>query len=287
MHIVFAVVVYNIRPDQSSTLRTLANCLPRMQDCRWHVLIFDNSAHPVADVPDDIVHCTAVWAGFNRGLAQAYNDALAFCTSRGAQVLVTLDQDSEIIPAYISALRKDSEHLHGSTVALCPEITSANRVISPFATGPLGRKRYGRTVDPPAAINSFSAYSVQSLVTLGGFEEFYWLDALDLSTYARLARGKMKVRVMDVRVEHNLSLLSGTVGAQRWKNIAYYEACFLFQYAGRMQAIAGLARLLARAVRIAPRGALVGYVNTAVSAILKGAVAGSRRRDPGPRAFLK
>jgi GT2 family glycosyltransferase len=283
MRVVVAVVLYNINIDQSSTLLSLVSGLRSVPEFGCHVLVFDNSEQSSHDVPKDLPNCTIVWSGQNRGLAKSYNDALAFCESHGAQVLVTLDQDSKVTTAYLEALVSGIDQMREPVVALCPKVVSRDRLISPFSVSRLGRRSYGGAGPGIAAINSFSAYSVGFLRSIGGFEEFYWLDGLDLSTYARIVRCGKSVGTIGAQVEHELSLLTGVVGAERLKNIAYYEASYLFQYGGALQAIVGMARLLARAIRVAPRGSRLRYLFYVAIAAVRGAIAGAYRRTSGAR----
>lgn len=281
--IAFAVVLYNMASQDSSTLQSLSVCLRSAVTFDYTVLVFDNSEVPI-DAPNGIPNCLTIWCGYNRGLAGAYNDALAFSARHGAEVLVTLDQDSVVTPAYLSALAEGVATMREPVVVLCPKIRSHGRLTSPFVARPLKLRRYGLAGAGACAINSFSAYSVRFLQSIKGVDEFYWLDGLDYSTFARIHRAGKCMALLDVEVEHNLSLLSGGIGISRLRSTIFYEACYLLEYAGPLHWLTSLPRLLARGVRVAPHGASWRYLGVALRSTLSGGAAGMRRRLGRARA---
>jgi GT2 family glycosyltransferase len=279
---VFVVVIYNTRMSESVTLLSLAASLESVSDFNYRVLIFDNSSNSDHESLVSVKRCTIVWCGENRGLARAYNEGLAYSIRHGGEVLVTLDQDSTVSPEYLKALFEHRLSLRDPVVALCPTLVSGGRVISPYEVNVFGRRRYGRCGINPRALNSFSVYSVAFLKSIGGFEEFYTLDGLDFSTYARIAKLGKKVFVLPAVVNHELSLLSGRMDISRFTNMTYYEACSLAEYDGPLSAASGTARMLVRAVRNAPKGRHIRYLRSAAAAVVLGLAAGiGRRRAAG------
>jgi len=278
--IVFAVVLYRMRWADSATLRSLGACLSTLPGLDWRILLLDNSgpgyASPLALAESGRLD-VQVFAS-NLGLASAYNHALAYSRARGADCLVTLDQDSEITPDYLQALAGAQARLTGRTVALCPTVVSNGRVVSPFRMNAAGLPRYGAGPGALSAINSFSAYAVDYLAQAGGFDEFYWLDGLDFAVYAAIQRAGYCVEMLDCTVQHALSLVSGGVGLGRMVNLMAYEAAFLFEYCRPLQIGGGVARLLARAVRPYRHGLPYAAIAPVLRAVLKGARQGWRRR---------
>jgi hypothetical protein len=163
-------------------------------------------------------------------------------------------------------------------VALCPRVRSSGRIVSPFGFDFLGIPRYGKSNGKIFAINSFSVYSVDYLCSVGGFDEHYWLDGLDFCIYAEISSGRFDVLVLDVTVDHDLSLLSGDVKKWRMINIEKYEACFLLEYCGPIHVLSGVARLLVRAVLFRRYGLNWDSSFPSALAIFSGAFDGLRRR---------
>jgi hypothetical protein len=282
--IVFAVVLYQTRWADSATLQTLGACLSAFPELDWRVLLLDNSgpgyAAPLA-LADSGRLDVQVFAS-NRGLAAAYNHALAHCRALNAACLVTLDQDSQVTPAYLRALVAGRRRLVGRTAALCPTVASGGRVVSPFRLNRFGLPQYGAQagiqVESLSAINSFSAYAVDYLASHGGFDEYYWLDGLDFAVYAAMHCAGYHVEPLDCTVEHALSLVSGQVGQARMVNLMAYEAAFLFEYCRPLQIVGGMMRLLARALRPRRHGLSHAAVPPVLRATLRGALQGRRRR---------
>jgi glycosyltransferase involved in cell wall biosynthesis len=278
--IVFAVVLYQTRWDDSTTLRSLGACLPALPELDWHVVLLDNSgpgyAAPLALADSGRLEVEVFDS--NRGLASAYNHALARSRALGAHCLVTLDQDSEVTPEYLQVLAAAQARLSGPTAALCPTVVSNGRVVSPFRLNAVGLPRYGAGAGALSAINSFSAYAVDYLARQGGFDEYYWLDGLDFAIYARLDRAGYRVEPLDCTVAHALSLVSGRVGRARMVNLMAYEAAFLFEYCRILQVGGGMARMLVRALRPHRYGLPYAAVAPVLRAVLAGAVQGWRRR---------
>lgn len=277
--IIFAVVLYGIHPSASRTLQTLISSLKRATTgIGWNVLVLDNSAEAPSLASAESQEYQYHHFPENAGLAKTYNSALACCHDRGAKYLVTLDQDSTVTVAYLDALFGNLESLHGEVVALCPTVRSSGRIVSPFSLNLIGFPTYGATDRPLYAINSMSCYSVAYLESVGGFSDFYWLDGLDLVTFARIARDGNKVLLLDVEVSHQLSLAERIVSPQRFLNILYYEACYLFENESPLRWIGGMTRLTGRAILAKRYGVPVRHTPAALGKIVSGIAKGIRRR---------
>lgn len=275
---VFVVVIFGVDPDHSQTVTSLRECLRDFPVNLYRVLVIDNSTgqSPAEyDLASNIYH---VVAGENGGLAKAYNYALTRARVWRANFFVTFDQDSVVTSEYIRQLFNAAPALAGNFVAMCPGIRSAGRIVSPFGFSAFGWPRYGNVTHPLYAINSFSAYSVEYLCSVGGFDEYYWLDALDFSIFARIARQGLRVMRLETVVDHDLSLLSGSVSSWRLVNISYYEASFLMEYATALHLFGGWIRLVARALRVRRYGMGFGTGVAMLVAAGRGALAGLKRR---------
>lgn len=274
---VFAIVIYRLAPLESVTIRTLLDGLRTIAGLTAKILVLDNSPVPAAAAGDG-GGFEYVAFGRNVGLAQAYRHAAAFAKEHRAEFVVTLDQDSVVSPEYLAGLRDYACRYSGQEVVLCPRILSAGRVVSPYFYGPDGRPHFGSGTGPLHAINSFSAYAVSLLTEKSVIDDYYWLDALDFAIYENVHRHCVPVILMEVDVAHSLSVVDGSINAQRLTNMAHYEAAFLFQYCGIARLCSGLLRLLARVIRLGCSGLGVRATVGALRASLTGSLAGLRRR---------
>jgi GT2 family glycosyltransferase len=276
--ITFVVVLYSIPIGLSTTVSTLLAAIKKFPDVEVNILVADNSPD---QSPFEVIYAPNVcYLGFgkNLGIARAYNIALERAVSTNSLALITLDQDSHISVEYLGKVFSEMWLLDRNCVALCPRVRSGPRIISPFGFNWLGLPRYGGILAPECAINSYSVYSVKYLASVGGFDEYYWLDALDLSVFAKISRSGFVVRLLDVTVDHELSLVSGQMSKLRMINMARFEASFLVEYRGLLHVMSGIARLIARIIRVQWQGgdlmgALAGFV-----AMYRGASEGGRRR---------
>lgn len=274
--IVFIIVIYNIKLSDCITLKTLRECLHSNSEMEHRVLVLDNSDSPSEQ---DLFGPDFEYYRFhqNIGLARAYKYGLEYCHANDAKFMVTLDQDSEISIDYIDAVFKNSNLYRGQDVALCPRIFCGDRQISPYSYNFIGFPRYDSKSNLHA-INSFSVYAVSSLNSPGVIDEFYWLDALDFSIYENLHRRGTSIIPMGVKVQHNLSLLQGSVSPVRLSNIAFYESAYLFEYCGPLRLMPGLTRLLFRVARRINFLSRSNGFAALLQAIKSGAIKGLTRR---------
>jgi GT2 family glycosyltransferase len=243
----------------------------------YKILVIDNSGGACTELlvaPDVKVLVNPE----NVGLANSYNSAISYCLTVSACYLVTLDQDSVISADYLEEISRSLVFISHVTVALCPRVLSGCRLVSPFYFNRLGLPRYGDGPEYVCAINSFTVYSVEYLVRTGGFDEYYWLDALDLHTGLKIRGLNCTMKVLNVTVSHNLSLVSGGVSCWRMINILRYESCFLFECCGWLHVISGQLRLIVRAFLFVLRGQRWHFLWKMFQAIGSGAVMGFRRR---------
>jgi hypothetical protein len=245
-------------------------------------MIFDNTPGRAAEsrVLDDNIDYRS--SGRNLGLPAAYNAAIRQGLLRGAEYIMLVDQDSSITHEYLEAAAQALEQPLPDQVAWVPHIVANDRVISPYRVNALGLPKFGYDPNRPTAayfaINSYSVISLCFLTQLGGFAQHYWLDALDLWFYSKVAKAARTVGIIDVTVTHKLSLLDGCVPAWRLINIARYETCFHWERLSPLQAITGTFRVLGRGA-INVRALLAsGQTLAYLSAVADGVRSGLARR---------
>jgi glycosyltransferase involved in cell wall biosynthesis len=245
-------------------------------------LIFDNTPGKAAEnrvLDDSIDYCST---GRNLGLPAAYNAAIRHGLLRGAEYILLVDQDSSVTHEFLEAAVQALERPLPDQVAWVPRILANNRVISPYRVNALGVPKFGYDSSRPRAtyfaINSYSVISLSFLTQLGGFEEHYWLDALDSWFYSNVAKAARTVGIIDVTVTQRLSLLDGHVPTWRLLNIARYETCFHWERLSPLQAITGTFRILARGAFNVRALLSSGQTLAYLSAVADGVRSGLARR---------
>jgi GT2 family glycosyltransferase len=212
---IFAVLVlYKMAPATSPSYCALRQALasrPGLQ-ARMDVLVVDNS--PEAQRLPASSFGRYVHDGTNPGLARRYNDALKQAVAAGATWLLLLDQDTGLTPAYFDQLEALAESLAGDPhiVGILPRLVTGERLLSPhipeFRRSPY-RLHLGVTGLLGGLIRGFNSGAmlrVAALQAIGGFPEQYWLDYLDHATFHRLQATGGEFYIMDVSLEHELSI---------------------------------------------------------------------------------
>lgn len=248
----FVVVVYKMNVADAPTLRSLFERSDLLRQHAVRVLIIDNTPGAGGSwlALDNEVEYVAL--GKNGGLASAYQIAFRKAKANGCDYLVLLDQDSEVTDELIVTLGS-IRNLRAEGVGIwCPRVISCGKYVSPYSVGVFTWPTY----NPPSprsgrvyGINSFSVVNVSFLENIGGFNEFYWLDCLDMWLYEAAHGAGWEVRCLDVTMQHDLSLVSGRVSLDRMKNIAFYEGCFASEYWSAARILGTVVRLCARGVK--------------------------------------
>ncbi len=212
--IVAVLVLYRMAPERSPTFRAMQEALaarPALA-ARLDLLVVDNSPEAQA-LPARLVG-RYVHDGTNPGLARRYNEALGQAAATNATWLLLLDQDTSLRSEYFDQLERLADSLAGDPriVGILPRLIAGERLLSPHipefrkspyrlhlgVTGLLGGLTRG--------FNSGALLRVSSLQAIGGFPEEYWLDYLDHATFHRLQAAGGEFFIMDVSIEHELSI---------------------------------------------------------------------------------
>jgi GT2 family glycosyltransferase len=276
----FVVVLYEMAISQSLTIRTLTRCRRNFERQGIHLLVIDNTPKAKADSITFEGGIEYLAFGENRGLANAYQTAFLMAKARGFRFLVLFDHDSEVSEGFISALDEVAKD-HSSSVAIwCPDVICEGKPISPYYLNSFGWPDFHpKSGDRPLyGINSFSVVSVSFVETIGGFEQFYWLDCLDSWLYEQAHRNDWYVRRLSARVKHDLSLVSGKISPSRMQNIAFYESSMVLELGTGRRILGTILRLLLRGIKhVRIMGGLRGYWKY-LKEIVNGARAGLKRR---------
>jgi GT2 family glycosyltransferase len=203
--------------DGSRTLQALAEFCRQQNSLAQRValLIYDNSEHPQ---PTGLErwNCLSVeyhHAMENTGLAAAYNHALSMARAANIEWLLLLDQDTVLNLAVFSALfAAITPPLSPEICAIVPKLKQEGKFLSPQIVGQFHNRDCpfefsGVCHEQVTALNSAACMRTQALAAIGGFPSEYWLDYLDHIIFHRLQAAGGRVLVLDVAVEHSLSIL--------------------------------------------------------------------------------
>ena len=261
MAICAILIVYNRKAEETKTvislLRNHAKNPAAFRD--FSLVICDNS--PEARKPDlsaipfesEYVHSVE-----NKGLAGAYNYALRKAAGTGRGWLLLLDQDSDLPEDFIADLSRELPlaEKDPAVSAVVPKMRYKDEYFSPSkdlfggTARPIDMKQHGVCDFKVYAIGSACAVRVDFLQSIGGFNEFYWLDFLDRWLFAVIGARGGKVYVTDSVVDHELSILNYDkfMTEKRYANILKYETVFMKEFKSRTEQYVYYLRLVKRVI---------------------------------------
>lgn len=226
------VIVLVLYEDQFSMMPsyTLLTRLLDQETC--HLFIYDNSKKKQSDKLFEKTNVSYIHDESNPGLAEAYNAAREYLFTIHADFLILLDQDTVISQAYIEELEQIT--LNKEVGAIVPVIKSGGKKISPV----FNDNYRGRTTVPTngiynslMAINSGTIIPKEILKEIGTFNNQFPLDFLDHWFFWKLNQLGKKVEVLNVILEHDLSVLNyENVSIKRYQSIISSETLFYQQY---------------------------------------------------------
>ena len=259
--ILAVLVLYRRSIEESVTWKALLGQVDGKlkESVDFHLLVCDNGplsyAHEVPLLPG--------WADYvgvhdNHGLAWAYNLGLARAQERGAEWIMTLDQDTALPPDFLGRMAKlakqdDSE----AAEAIVPQLVSEHgHVHSPVIAGMMGETMVplgfrGMADGEVRPFNSAAMVRTSALAAVGGYDRRFWMNYLDHSIFHALQKAGFKIRIAgEVQVQHHLSLHEGRehMSEQHFKHFSAAESAFRDLYACRLEGWLFTARLLLRAI---------------------------------------
>jgi glycosyltransferase involved in cell wall biosynthesis len=243
--------LYQMAVANSASSRTLQVAFEQLQRelGSLSTLIYDNTpgAQDVPTLPVDVRYHAA---GQNNGLAAAFNFALEAAQAAKCDWLITLDQDTELPPDFLTRIATIAHGLRDepAIAAIVPQIVGDGRVLSPnwFWAGAVPRWfPQGYVGVPPHrtfAFNSASVLRVSALLQIQGYSPWFWLDNSDSYLYHRLhLYGKRVFVAGDLKVSHHFSMLDkkNRMSIARYRNALIAESAF---WDTSMNCFAGLER---------------------------------------------
>jgi rhamnosyltransferase len=194
MEKIFGVVIlYNPAAD---VINNIAGYLPFLDE----LMIIDNSeSASKLDLSGCGDQVTIVRDGINKGIAARLNQAARYAIEKGAQWLLTMDQDSffsgDYLKQYLKCLNAVSDK---DKIAMCGvafELASFTTDCSVLATDNL--------------ITSGSMVNLDVFKTIGDFDEKLFIDEVDFEYCARAVKNRFKtIQFKNIYLNHSLGTVS-------------------------------------------------------------------------------
>ena len=251
-----------------------------------HLLVYDNSASPLARPATPVSRCTWVHDPRNGGTAAAYGHAVQLAASLGASWLLLLDHDTRIPPTLLRSARAALLRAAPETpAALLPWVLHGSSVVSPARITTAGTVRPLVRGAPLAAEWHLTGIASGSFLRLGDFDGLdrmprgLWLDYVDHWIFAQLALRGRPVALIDCTLQHDLSVTHiDQLGEARLHGLLAAESLFVSALQWPARAVHPW-RLLARAVRVAR--ARPGHAWTIMKHAVYGRTDAGRSRTDG------
>jgi len=160
--------------------------------------VVDNS-EPINDLLvaalEKFVNCIYINNNGNKGIANALNVGAQFATRAGATWLLTMDQDSRFEQGEFHKLLKYSINCDEKVIGL----------VSPFHTTKISVEPKNEIDEVLTTMTSGNLINLFAWQAIGGFDEDYFIDAVDWDYCMRLNSNNFKViRLNTVHLNHNL-----------------------------------------------------------------------------------
>lgn len=254
------IVIYKMRPLDSSTLQTLLASLENTtsENLDLKIIVWDNTpgGQDSGELPDGILYESAP---HNPGLAEAYNQALERAEAEGYEWLLTLDQDSCLPTDFLGKISDFARELSPNNTigAIVPQVIADGRIVSPFRfvfSVPrwFGLGFVGTSKRAVYAANSGSTLRVSTLREIGGYDPMFPLDLSDTHLFHRLfGSGKSVFIAGDVMVHHDFALLNKhtRMSIERYKDSLLDDCAFWDLYMGPVARFERIIRLAGRACK--------------------------------------
>lgn len=141
----------------------------------------------------------------NVGIARSLNDGLRFADRLGARWLLTVDQDTTLAPDHVDRLLETAEVAAASLGPARVGAIAAGSIDDESGALPYPIVLRDGIQTTHEVIQTGTLWSVEALVSLGGFDERLGIDAVDAAACLALRRaGRHCVLAPEVRIEHRI-----------------------------------------------------------------------------------
>ena len=227
--ILCAIVTYNEELERTAAFQSLL-ALPDHWRSRLQICAVANLGSQRCDQPKALSRAErtendmlvlALETHCNGGLALGYNLAIAQLRESDCDYILFLNADSHVGVALLEEF--DGATAAARPLALAPTLVSAGRVVSPF-------RKPG--FDHLFWIIGFLFCHRSVFSASFAFPAAYWLDGIDYWLSHELARQAVQVTPIELRIEHQLSVVQGfgSLPGWRYRNILAAELRFLRDY---------------------------------------------------------
>ncbi|EOL47495.1 glycosyltransferase [Enterococcus caccae] len=199
-----------------------------------NLFVYDNSDNAQEDELFKLENVLYIHDETNPGLAKAYNAGANYLLDIQGDLLLLLDQDTQLNTMYLDAVL--DLKLEEDIGAYVPIISSHGRQISPlFSDEYIGRKSKLPKADVYSerimSINSGTVLPRTTLTELGSFNEDFPLDFLDHWLFWKIHQLNKKISVLDHHLTHDLSVLDyKKISFKRYESILRSETLFYQKY---------------------------------------------------------
>jgi len=225
------VVLYQLNISQTPNYDLLKNSIT---NTNFTLLVYDNSPKAHEDQLFTYQNVHYFHDATNSGLAKAYNQALQYCQIHQVDLLLLLDQDTQLPVDYLQRLLQ--KKLTDEVAVFVPLVKAQGQQISPVY-----RAGYVNTASKkPApgvycgdlmAINSGTVLTLATMEWLGSFQEEFPLDFLDHWFFYQLNQAQKKIEVFNTVIYQELSVLDYRfISLNRYESIIRSESLFYKKY---------------------------------------------------------
>lgn len=198
------------------------------------LLVYDNSPTPQVDQLFNVENVVYQHNPLNPGLAVAYNTAIDLSQKKQVDLLLLLDQDTEVPESYFRYLLQTD--LEDDFAVYVPLIQAKGQQISPvysdnYVGGSSKIPTPGIYQQAIMAINSGTVLTRKTMAWLGHFSLDFPLDFLDHWFFFQLNQANLKIAVVAITLQQELSVLDyRQVSLTRYESIIRSESLFYKKY---------------------------------------------------------
>ncbi len=255
------VVLYNCNYTESKTIQTIIKSVQYSNSFKkFKLIIFDNGVLDQKSKINLDIDFEYYWNGINNGLAFAYNIAFNNYKSKSFDWLLLLDQDTTFPQNYLSILFHEVNLFsqREDVVIFAPKMTYNGNLFSPSVVK-LGGIHRPLKITPNKnllykdifAVGSGTLVKINFIERINGFNEDFAIDCLDRWLYLMVSKFGLFIRVINLEVNHELSILDKKefVTIDRYRQILIAESRFIKLYKSTLEFYIFKLRLLLRAVK--------------------------------------
>lgn len=262
--ILVLIVIYNSLLEDSSAYKSFISAIKkRKTNDKLLLFICDNSTEKTykdkntryaKNNTDDFFY---IGDGENRGLYSAYSLAYEYSVKEYCEWMLLLDQDTVIKNEFLLlALQYAKEIKNGllsdDIVSIVPIMKDGRHIVSPRKKicGLWSRKtkQVGHIKNKLVVINSASLLRVDFIKKINGFNDEFIIDGIDHWLYNTIFSQGKSVYVVNVEMEHKLSLLnySAYVSVDRYISLLDSEWKLVFLHGNKNEELIYILQLMFR-----------------------------------------